>query len=138
MEISPVTTRDGRAQFKVHIRNLSGHKFPTAYPSRRAWLHVTVRDSTGKLVFESGALRPDGAIVGNDNDEDAQRFEVHHDVIRSPTDVQIYEAIMVDADKRVTTPAFSEPCAMPRTIGCCQRDSTRAVRVRMLRFRAMR
>jgi hypothetical protein len=103
LDISPVTTNGGRTQFTVRIRNLSGHKFPTAYPSRRAWLHVTVRDATGSSVFESGALRPDGAIVGNDNDEDAQRFEAHHEVIRSAEQVQVYEAIMVDADDRVTT-----------------------------------
>ena len=103
VDISPVTTDGGRTRFTVRIRTLAGHKFPTAYPSRRAWLHVTVRDASGRVVFESGALRPDGAIVGNDNDEDAQRFEAHHDVIHSPADVQIYEAIMVDADNRVTT-----------------------------------
>jgi hypothetical protein len=107
LDIGPVTRNAGRAQFTLHIRNLSGHKFPTAYPSRRAWLHVTVRDASGTLVFESGALRQDGAIVGNDNDEDAQRFEVHHDVIRSSADVQIYESIMIDADSRVTTSLLS-------------------------------
>lgn len=103
LDIGPVTTDGGRTRFTVHIRNLSGHKFPTAYPSRRAWLHVKVLGANGGVVFESGALRPDGAIVGNDNDEDPQRFEIHHEVIRSPTDVQIYEAIMVGAENRLTT-----------------------------------
>lgn len=107
LDIGPVTRSSGRAQFKIDVRNLAGHKFPTAYPSRRAWLHVTIHDAAGKLVFESGAQRADGAIVGNDNDEDAQRFEAHHDVIRSATDVQIYESIMVDSDNRVTTSLLS-------------------------------
>jgi hypothetical protein len=107
LDVGPVTRSGGRAQFRVNVRNLAGHKFPTAYPSRRAWLHVTIRDAAGKLVFESGAQRADGAIVGNDNDEDAQRFEAHHDVIRSAMDVQIYESIMVDSENRVTTSLLS-------------------------------
>ena len=52
----------------VHVENFGGHKLPTAFPSRRAWLHVMVKDASGRLVFESGALKPDGSIAGNDND----------------------------------------------------------------------
>ena len=50
----------------VLVENLTGHKLPTAYPSRRAWLHVVLRDRNGRLVFESGALNPDGSIAGNE------------------------------------------------------------------------
>jgi len=107
LDLGPLTRSGGRVQFRVDVRNLAGHKFPTAYPSRRAWLHVMIRDASGRLVFESGAQRADGSIVGNDNDEDAQRFEPHHDVIRSAMDVQIYESIMVDSDNRVTTSLLS-------------------------------
>jgi hypothetical protein len=79
------------------------HKFPTAYPSRRAWLHVVVRDRDGRTIFESGALNPDGSIRGNDNDEDAARFEPHYREIKSSHEVQIYEPILKDADGHVTT-----------------------------------
>jgi hypothetical protein len=91
----------------VHVASRSGHKLPTAYPSRRVWLHVTATDAAGAVLFESGALRPDGAIVGNDNDADATRFEPHYDEIRSPDQVQIYESIMVDQRGRVTTGLLS-------------------------------
>jgi hypothetical protein len=87
----------------VAIDNLAGHKLPTAYPARRAWLHLVVHDSTGTVVWESGAMRPDGAIVGNDNDSDAARFEPHYTEIRRPDEVQIYEPILVDWRDRVTT-----------------------------------
>ncbi len=60
-------------------------------------------DGGGNVVFESGALRPDGSIVGNDNDADPARYEPHHDVIDSPEEVQVYESIMVGPDEAVTT-----------------------------------
>jgi hypothetical protein len=82
---------------------MAGHKLPTAYPSRRAWLHLTVVDANGRAVWESGALRPDGAIVGNDNDRDASLFEPHYAEISRPDQVQVYEPIMVDWRDRVTT-----------------------------------
>lgn len=87
----------------VGVRNLTGHKLPTGYPSRRVWLHVTVRDRAGRVVFESGAIGANGAIAGNDNDTDALTFEPHHAEIRAPDQVQIYESIMSDPTGRPTT-----------------------------------
>jgi hypothetical protein len=48
-------------------------------------------------------LRLDGSIVGNDNDRDQGSYEVHHGLIESAEQVQIYEAIMVDRNDSVTT-----------------------------------
>ena len=93
----------GRLEIEVAIDNLAGHKLPTAYPSRRAWLHLVVRDRDGRAVFESGALGADAAIAGNDNDEDAARFEPHHERIERPDQVQVYETIMAGPDGAVTT-----------------------------------
>ncbi len=87
----------------IHVENLGGHKLPTAYPSRRAWLHVVVTDGDGRVIFESGALNPDGSIVGNDNDEDPLKFEPHYREITSPEQVEIYEPILKDSEGRVTT-----------------------------------
>ncbi len=87
----------------VTVSNLAGHKLPTAYPSRRAWIRFTVRDAEGRTVFESGAIQPDGSIRGNANDQDPDRFEEHYTRIDSPEEVQIYEAIMADPEGRVTT-----------------------------------
>jgi hypothetical protein len=87
----------------VDVRNLTGHKFPTGYPSRRTWLHLTVRDGAGRAVFESGAVTEAGLIQGNDNDADASKYEPHYDRITSPDQVQIYEPILGDAANRPTT-----------------------------------
>jgi hypothetical protein len=91
LSVVPVDAPSGQLGIDVTVRNLTGHKLPTAYPSRRAWLHVTVRDSQDRIVFSSGAIEPAGLIRGNDNDADATRFEPHHREIRSEDQVQIYE-----------------------------------------------
>jgi hypothetical protein len=103
VSVTGVRMEGGRLQADVSVENLGGHKFPTGYPSRRTWLHVTVRDRENRLVFESGALAADGSIRGNDNDADAARFEPHYAEIASPDQVQIYEDIMVGADGVPTT-----------------------------------
>lgn len=94
---------DDLLQIRVQTRNRTGHKLPTAYPSRRAWLHVAVSDAGGRVLFESGALQPDGSIAGNDNDTDGARYEPHYAVVESPDQVQIYEPILGDGESRVTT-----------------------------------
>jgi hypothetical protein len=103
VEIGTPAVTGGRLEFPITVTNKTGHKFPTAYPARRAWLHVTVRDTQGNTVFESGAPRPDGSVAGNDNDADALKFEPHYTRITSPDQVQIYESIMGDFANRVTT-----------------------------------
>lgn len=93
----------GEAMIEVSILPRVGHKFPTSYPSRRAWLHLTLKDANGAVIFESGGFDSNGAISGNDNDEDPARFEPHYREITSPGQVQIYEAIISDPDGEVTT-----------------------------------
>lgn len=103
LSMDHVELSGGRLDAQVVVENLSGHKLPTAYPSRRAWLHVRVQDGNHRRVFESGALNPDGSIQGNDNDADPARFEPHYSEIDSPDQVQIYESIMKDPAGHVTT-----------------------------------
>ena len=93
----------GQLSFDVDVRNLSGHKFPTGYPSRRAWLHVTVSDEHGRQVFESGAFNDSGAIEGDDNDVDPLTYEPHYEQITRTDQVQIYEPILGDPAGAPTT-----------------------------------
>ena len=97
----------GRLEADVLVRNLGGHKLPTAYPSRRVWLAVTVENGAGRLVFSSGQVEATGAIAGNDNDQDGSRVEPHYCEIRSEDQVQIYEAIMATPAGTVTTGVLS-------------------------------
>jgi hypothetical protein len=99
--------REGRLETDVSVMNLGGHKLPTAFPARRAWLHVVARDNAQRIIFESGALKADGSIAGNDNDEDPAKYEPHYTEIRASDQVQIYEAILGDQAGRVTTGLLS-------------------------------
>jgi hypothetical protein len=97
-------TEPGQRELVVRLRvsNNSGHKVPTSYPSRRAYIHLAAADQNGDLLFESGRLatdangKPTGAIIGVDADTGAG-FEPHHSgEITSGDQVQVYEAIMAD------------------------------------------
>jgi len=105
--IPKIELDSGQLRVLVLVQNLSGHKMPTAYPSRRAWLHVVVRDAQDNKVFESGALKADGSINGNDNDADPARYEPHYREITKSDQVQIYEPILKDSEGRVTTGLLS-------------------------------
>ncbi|AIY89360.1 hypothetical protein [Geoglobus acetivorans] len=91
-------SRDGdELKVDVKVENGAGHKFPTGFPSRRAWIHLVVTDGDGNVVFESGKLE-NGRIAG-----ESEPYEPHHDTITSEDDVQIYEAVMVDVNGEVTS-----------------------------------
>jgi hypothetical protein len=73
----------------VDIENRTGHKLPTAYPSRRLWLRVQALDAAGRTLWESGAGEP--------------RSQPHRSRINSPDQAMVYQAEAVDADGRPTT-----------------------------------
>ena len=103
VSIRKIASSGGRLRADVLVENLTGHKLPTAFPSRRAWLHVRVLDAGGKTVFESGKLNADGSIAGNVNDADPLRYEPHYAQITSSDQVEIYEDILGDSNGHVTT-----------------------------------
>jgi len=104
-EISVVNAGlDGESlNLALSIEQYVGHKFPTGFPSRRAWLHFTVIDGSGDVVFESGAYGDDGAIAGNSNDDNPGVYEPHYEQIERSDQVQIYETILQDTEGNVTT-----------------------------------
>jgi hypothetical protein len=55
------------------------------------------------VVFESGAIAPDGRIAGNDSDADASAFEPHYEEITRADQVQVYESVMQDRAGKPTT-----------------------------------
>lgn len=101
LSLENVRLSAARLQVDVKLENLAGHKFPTGIPTRRAWLHLTVADGSGKTLFESGGFNADGSINGDDLDA-GRGFEPHYQEISSPDQVQIYEAVMANSDNELT------------------------------------
>ncbi|WP_051906777.1 multiheme c-type cytochrome [Methylomarinum vadi] len=102
IELVSQSLNAGQLDFTLQINSQTGHKLPSAYPSRRAIVHVTVTDAQNTIVFESGKVNADGSVQGVDADVDATAFEPHYDLITSPDQVQVYEAIMGDNNNEVT------------------------------------
>ncbi len=101
--LSHVLDADARQlRLKVRVDNFTGHKFPSGYPSRRAYLHLLVKDQNGRIIFESGKLNADGSITGVALDSDSTSYEPHYDQIDDPSKVQVYEPIMQNTDGQVT------------------------------------
>jgi len=97
---TPTLTPEALA-FTVKVENRSGHKLPAGYPSRRVFLHVTVTNNAGQVVFESGD-RQGGRLIGGDADSDRSMHEPHHELITSEDQVQIYEAVMKNSEGALT------------------------------------
>lgn len=89
--------RDGFLLASVKVTNLTGHKLPSAYPSRRVWLHLTVRDGSGKAVFESGGWDPETGEISAQNG-----IEPHRRVVTEPWQTIIYESELADLDGNPT------------------------------------
>ena len=87
----------GRLRFDVDIENLAGHRFPSAYPSRRAFLEVVVRRG-GEVVFSSGTPDATGRLLG-----DGIGVRPHVNRIRRSSDILVYEMVPGDADGEPTT-----------------------------------
>lgn len=102
IEILNQTLANGNLEVSFKVKSTTGHKLPTSFPSRRAFLHVKITDTLGSIVFESGKVNANGSIVGADSDINNNTFEPHYDVITSQDQVQIYETIMRDNLNSVT------------------------------------
>ena len=103
--------------FDLTVTNHTGHKFPTSFPSRRAWLAVRVTDaSSDTIVFESGfpdetgRLSVDRAFTAEDclaprkagGFDSAPCYQPHLDQVSTSTDIPIYEAVMAGTDGAIT------------------------------------
>ncbi|MBL9078861.1 MAG: hypothetical protein JNL08_15250 [Planctomycetes bacterium] len=88
----------GQLRFAVRVDNLTGHKFPSGYPSRRAWLHVQVR-AGNQVVWDSGGWTKDGRLA---DVADEQR-QPHRTRVTSRDQVVVWELVAADPEGEPTT-----------------------------------
>lgn len=93
-----VESRNDTAFFSAWLYNKAGHKFPSGYPSRRAFVEFLVTSQTGDTLFHSGKLDGNGEIEGLD-----EPFEPHYTFIDQPEQVQVYETVIADVSGVPTT-----------------------------------
>jgi len=107
VRIAPPLQRGDQWQIPITVTNLCGHKFPTAYPSRRAWLQVEIWAEDGALLLASGRFNDRGQLLGADgqvlpSELPGGSFLPHFDLISLPDQIQIYETVLGDTDGRPT------------------------------------
>ncbi|MBP6574462.1 MAG: hypothetical protein KA230_08425 [Flavobacteriales bacterium] len=98
LDVSIIGRDADTAFIDVRLLNLTGHKFPSGYPSRRAFVELNVLDANGDTLFSSGGFDSAYEVNGHDTD-----YEPHQDVISAEGQAQIYEMVMGDVNDDVTT-----------------------------------
>lgn len=92
----------------VTVENLTGHKLPTGFPTRRMWLHAVALDGDGSIVFESGSHRRGAVLVGGRG----IRLDLpgvvlpHRTRIERVDQLAIWEAVPIDARGKPTHVLF--------------------------------
>ncbi|HUR28745.1 MAG TPA: multiheme c-type cytochrome [Planctomycetota bacterium] len=85
-------------RFELAVENLAGHKLPSGYPARRAWLQVEVRAGR-QVIFSSGGFDASGKLQGVADELDLP----HVARVERESDVPVYEMVARDAAGRTTT-----------------------------------
>lgn len=100
----------------VGVTNKTGHRMPSGVGFRRAFLEVKATNVHGDVIWCSGCSNDVGVILGPDGaplktefldhvpeGADQAVFQPHYRTITKQTEVQIYEELTQDADKKFTT-----------------------------------
>lgn len=116
LDITQMGVSDGELAIDVRVTNKTGHKLPTGYPSRRIWIHLTVRDAIDQVIFESGAadaqgristdtarLAPDCVAIRKSAEfSNGNCFEPHRDLIDDAAQIAVYEPVLGDSNDHIT------------------------------------
>jgi hypothetical protein len=121
-----VKQRDEHIEAQVVVTNKVGHRFPSGVAFRRAFLEVALvrvtASSEEETVWASGRTNALGVLIGPDgaplatefferDDQGRQQFQPHHAVIDSETQVQVYETLIHNKKRELTT-SFIRGCGI--------------------------
>ena len=116
LQLQNVSRNSNQLAFSVEVTNNGGHKFPTGFPARRAWLATRVTDNNGAVIFENGVADENGWLPqdheftsescmsehkaeGFDSD-DCYAEHVSH--VEEEDDLPIYEAVLGSSNDTIT------------------------------------
>ena len=119
MSIDALAFEGNTLVVKVTARNKVGHRFPSGVAFRRGFIELLVKDGDS-VIWGSGRTNDAGVIVDNAGDPLATEFlpdgdcgyprnvpagcyQVHHQVITSDKQVQIYEELNRNKGQEFTT-----------------------------------
>ena len=91
LSVNQLASDPGEWAFEVEVENLAGHKFPSGYPARVAFLEFILTDGGTDTLFHSGRWSEVGGIFGRD-----EEYEPHWTEINAEDQVQVYELVMGD------------------------------------------
>lgn len=112
LHVENLVVASGSLGVDARVVNLSGHKLPTGYPSRRMWIALVVRDSAGNAVFTSGMPDASGRLPLDEVLTSSTCTALsapllpclmpHRDRITNAYDVPLYESVLGDTDGGLT------------------------------------
>jgi PAS domain-containing protein len=91
LSLMQLPSNAGEWAFEVEVQNSAGHKFPSGYPSRMAFLEFVLTSSNGDTLFHSGKWSSQEGVFGRD-----ATYEPHWSEITSEDQVQVYETVFGD------------------------------------------
>ncbi|HSR50279.1 MAG TPA: hypothetical protein VLV83_05585 [Acidobacteriota bacterium] len=117
--VEVLSVENGVAEVSVTVTNKVGHRLPSGVGFRRVFLEVLLLDGEGeneRVLWGSGRTNSVGVIVGADGspldtefldhpdpESDIPLYQKHHRVVDSQDQVQIYEELVLNAQKKFTT-----------------------------------
>ena len=98
LNLQYINRANDTAYYDVELINRTGHKFPSGYPARIAWVEMMAIDDQNDTIFWSGKYNGNGDIVNRDTP-----WEPHYNNITADNQVQVYEMVMGDVYDVPTT-----------------------------------